>query len=190
MDDKYYELHHALDILYAYTLMADAKIWSFRDRLITLDGEDFYEVIILAIESCFDFIGGRYKDETDEYSYYFSDPCFMDYYRLCREYGRRRGIKLKDNPYMRRAKRFVDGRLSGPYTCWHRLHTKIHHERASGLLFIHTCDFCYELQLLERLLEIRQFYLDGVEELKAELAKPTALAVITPLPAPLRMEEA
>jgi hypothetical protein len=86
-------------------------------------------------------------------------------------------ISSNKNPYVFRADMYVNEKLSGPYTCWHKLRIKRH---KPGLYFYHYSEFDYEYQLLERLLKIRRFYLDGIEELKAELKQTTMLTVVTP----------
>lgn len=178
----YDELMRAMDVLYICARMVERGLWTGNRIQFSLHYDDFYEAVLDALYCCCENVYADYKEETEVSSYYFSDPCMTEYYRLCREYSRRRGLKLKDNPYMLRAERFVSGQLSGPYTCWHTLHTKTNHKCAAGIHFMHDCYFGQELELLERMLDIVQFFEDGVLELKADLAKSTALAIIYPLP--------
>ncbi len=177
MVDTLYNLQMALLVLQVYAMMNEEGSWSFNDSIGVLDGDFYYDTVFDALTSCFAYT--HMSGDEDESYFYFSDPCFTNYFRLCREHSRRRRLKLKKNPFVIRAKQFVDSQLSGPYTCSHKLRIK-KGKWGSGLYFYYSCDFTEEFELLERLLVIKRFFLSEITELKAELAKPTALAVITP----------
>lgn len=178
----YDDLTRALDVLYVCALMVEHGIWTTDNLNTPMDYDFYYETVQEALYNCCDHVFGDYNENSDVEHTYFSAPCMMEYYRLCREYSKRRGIKLKENPYMLRAKGYVDNQLNGSYSCWHILHTKVNHDCASGIHFMQDCYFDQHTALLERMLGIMQFYRDGAEEIKAELAKPTALAIIYPQP--------
>lgn len=118
--------------------------------------EDFYEIFWEMIGVT---MGCVYSDFIEEYeinSWYFSDECIMEYYRLCRVYGSAHRMKLKDNPYMREAAGFVESSMdfgSGYGYGW-ALQTKIGHRWASGIVFRSDGYFNAEFQLLAALLEI------------------------------------
>jgi len=104
--------------------------------------------------------------------YYFSDPAMMEYYRLCREYSRKTGVRLKQNPFMLKAGEYVRWMLQlGSYGYDWTLLTKINHEWASGIVFYLDERFNAHLELLEALLEIFRFYETELEVLKQALSK-------------------
>jgi phenylalanine-4-hydroxylase len=101
---------------------------------------------------------------------YFSDSTIMEYYRLCREYGKRHGVKLATNPYMLEAKRFVDNCLDqGCPVCEYRLQTKINHDWASGVVFRMWPEFEWHFALLTLIHQIFGFYREQLQRLKKEL---------------------
>jgi len=176
MHGRYEELNPALEVLLICFWMLEHGRWTQEDIHWTLDDDEFCDAVLCAIGDSFDFVQFHYNEDREETHTYFSDPCMLEYYRLCRAYSARRGIKLKDNPYVRKAEQFVYWQLSGSYTCDYRLHTKVSHERASGIHFMQCAEFCEHMELLERLLKILRFYKEGIPELKAELAGPVPLA--------------
>jgi len=102
--------------------------------------------------------------------YYFSDPAMMEYYHLCREYSRKTGISLKQNPFMLKAQEKVCRMLQlSSYGYRWTLLTKINHEWASGIVFGEYEDFNAHLDLLDSLLEIFRFYETELEVLKQTL---------------------
>ena len=173
MESRYEELTQALDVLLVCAMMTQAGRWTKKKISWSLDADNFYDAVLCALEGCCDFVKCNYDENSEDSSFYFSDPCMLEYYRLCRTYSSRRGIKLKDNPFMKKAGRYVYESLSGPYTCDYILHTKINREHASGIYFVHSVEFYDYLPLLEKMLDILQFYKDGAAKLKAELAKST-----------------
>ena len=178
MEEKTEELLAAMDMLFVCSRMIKEGRWTAGDIRWSLDQDEYYDLILTAIHSCCEYVFSSYDEESCDASMYFSDPCMLEYYKLCREYSRRRGMKLKDNPYVRKAASYVNRMLSGPYTCGHIIHTKVNHKCAGGIHFIYSVEFDSEMELLDRMLDIVRFYKDGVNELNAELAKSTALAVI------------
>ena len=167
MESRYEELAQAFDTLLVCAAMAQAGRWSTGDIPWTLDGEDFYDAVLSALDGCCDFVKYDYDEGTEDTHIYLSDPCMLEYYRLCRAYSQRRGLKLKDNPHVQKAQQFVHRKLFGPYTCSYVLHTKVNHKRASGIHFIHGPEFCEFLELLQRMLAILDFYKEGAAEMEA-----------------------
>ena len=108
-----------------------------------------------------------------ECKYYFSSRAMMEYYRLCRVYCRRLGMKLEQNPFMRDAERYIDyllGELPSYGYGWTLL-TKINHDWASGIVLGIDEQFGDHHRLIEALLRIFEFYEAGVGSLKSAIAK-------------------
>jgi hypothetical protein len=171
MENTYEDLLDVLSALKVWALMHRAGLWTYEGSTTALS-EDCYYVVCDALYGCFSHAESDYDEKNDEYSYFFSDRCFADYYKLSRKYGKRNQIPFYQNPYVRRAELYVDEMLHGPYTCAHNLRVKRH---KPGLHFYHCSEFYYEVQLIEQLLNIRRFFLNGIEELKVELKKSPPL---------------
>ncbi|MGM9605745.1 MAG: hypothetical protein ACI3XG_11860 [Faecousia sp.] len=128
----------------------------------------FYEVLSIAA----DCVYSDYDDNYDVNKWYFSNKGMVEYYRLCRTYGSAHRLKLKDNPYMQEAERFVESAMDlNCYGYGWYLNTKIGHEWASGLVLRTDCYFNGESELLEALLSIRDWYERGVKRLREKLAE-------------------
>jgi hypothetical protein len=177
MEETYQDLMRALDVLYICALMIENGLWQSEDLDFTLHYDDFYEAVVNALHCCCEHVHSDYDDDNQVEHFYFSDPVMLEYYRLCREYGSRRGMKLKDNPYIVRAARYVRSLLGGGWTSCYVLHTKINHKCASGIHFMCDCYFDSHIDLLEAIITVINYYRDSVAELQEELSKPTSLAV-------------
>jgi hypothetical protein len=109
-------------------------------------------------------------------TFYFSNRDIMEYYRLCREYGKRRRVKLSANPYMLEAKRFVNDCLDqGCPVCDYLLQTKINHDWASGIVFRMWPEFEWHFELLTLINNIFMYYKEQLQKLKKELEKPCSI---------------
>jgi hypothetical protein len=137
------------------------------------EADNWYGLVYEGAQSVCDFVelgGNDYEQKL-----YFSDPPMLEYYRLCREYCQAYGVSLKNNPFMKKANDYVNSmmyyNISGRGYGW-MLHTRINHERASGILFAFSSDsFGYHdiLELTEVMLEICKYYEDEVKALKKAL---------------------
>ena len=136
-------------------------------------GDEFCAYFLDLLYITADFVHEDYVDDYDVARWYFSDRAMVEYYRLCRTYGCAHGLKLKDNPYMREAERFVESAmdLGNSYGYGWYLNTKVGHEWASGIVFRTDCYFDGEMELLEALLSIRQWFEVGVQRLRKKLAE-------------------
>ena len=121
--------------------------------------EDFYMYVFELMGVAAEGVWSDYNDSYDVSKWYFSSHPMVEYYRLCREYSKRHGIKLSDNPFVHNAESFVECALNLE-SCGYgwRLQTKINHEWASGIVFQSDCYFNGEMELLEALLEIFGWY--------------------------------
>ena len=121
---------------------------------------DYYECCCEAFEIAADVLWSYYKEDWCVTSYYFSFQAMMDYYRLCRVYGKRRHIRLKDNPFMLEAEKFVDEAMDlgcGYYGFC--LQTKVNHRWASGIvIYIDENGFNTEFELIEAMFAIGDWY--------------------------------
>lgn len=149
--------------------------------------DEEYEFALDGMNALCDFMTEHSANDSEICTMYFSSNAMMEYYRLCREYGKLKGIPLGENPYMLKAKDHVREQMDVPdcYYCCYRLQTKINHKWASGLVFQYDCSyFCEYLALFSRLLYVFEFYDDMVKELRAEVVKLKEQNPIRALPAP------
>lgn len=119
-----------------------------------------------------DFMREYYNEVIDVGTFYFSSNTMMEYYRLCREYGKLKRIPLTENPYLLRAKNHIHSQMNvdGCYYCSYHLQTKINHKWASGIVFNYDNSYFYEFSsLFSRLLYVFHFYDCTVKELRKEV---------------------
>ena len=118
--------------------------------------ECFYDALWIAGDK----VSCHYREDWCVDSYYFSFQAMMDYYRLCRLYGKLRRIRLKDNPFMAKAEQFVNEAMDlgdGYYGFW--LHTKVNHLWASGVaVYIDENGFNSAFELVEAIFAIGDWY--------------------------------
>lgn len=146
----------------------------------------YYELLEVAMH-CIDM---DFVDEYEINTWYFSDENMMEYYRLCRTYGRAHRVKLKDNPFMREAQLAVENamELGSSYGYGWSLNTKINHKWASGLILHTDCYFGSEISLIGALLDISDWYRDGVYRLRHQLLVERVFW-LPALPAPMEGTE-
>jgi hypothetical protein len=173
------EMQCALEAVYMYKTFHDLGLIEFHrnelpEHVDDYDGSLCYEALFFISEA----VWSNYSDYEQVETMYFSHPDIMEYYRLCRVYGKKHGIKLKNNPYMQAAADYVRGNLDQPgcYTCSYHLQTKVNHEWAGGIVFRMWPEFSGHLALLVMLRRIFRFYTEKLHELKTSLASG---AVIT-----------
>ena len=133
--------------------------------------ENYYEIFYEALGICADAVWSDYIEDYDVNTWYFSNFCMMEYYRLCRVYGSAHRMKLKDNPYMIEAERCVESlmELGDRYGYGWSLNTKINHQWASGIVFRTDEYFCGEQELIMALLEIHDWYTEAVYRLRKKM---------------------
>ena len=136
--------------------------------------DEYYSCFWDVLQFASDFLFCEELEDYEAQKYYFGFKSMSEYYRLCRDYCVQRGVRLKDNPYMREAERFVENAMDfgmGSYGGYSfLLQTKINHKWASGLLVL-TDDYCFrsEFELTEAILSIGAWYKDAVARLKNDL---------------------
>ncbi len=171
--DKEQISYHIHSFRYAKLFHEHGMLNEFIDAGFRVPDEDMrfsiYELCSLCTDVC--YLG--FSEDDCVSMWYFINHSMLEYYKLCREYGSKHRLKLKANPYMIEAEKFVSEvmYLHGCYGfAWH-LNAKVGHAGASGLIF-HTDDyFNGEFELISALLEIRAWYLDGVQRLKNILSE-------------------
>lgn len=151
--------------------------------------EDFYCMFYELLSLTADAIWNDYDESYDVGKWYFSNRSMVEYYRLCRIYGRAHKLKRKDNPYMRDAERYVEGVMDlGCCGYGWRLNTGVKHEWASGIVFRTDCYFNGEYELLEALLCIQEWFTRAVIRLRGKLMEERVIRVPT-LPAPAEKKD-
>jgi hypothetical protein len=171
------DLRQALDAVYLYKVLlkrGKASLFDNKSKApVFIGGDEPYyqfEVIIEALCNLSDAVWSNYSEKTQVESMYFSSPDIMEYYRLCREYGKQAHVPLRDNPYVLGAAEYVDNQLEqGCYTCSHYLQTKINHKWASGIVFRMWPEFDGQLALLVFMVRIFDYYARELARLKTEL---------------------
>ena len=135
--------------------------------------DDSYEAAESALACYCDLISPHdYGDNSECFTYgcYYSSKHMMEFYRLCRVHAKLLRVKLHEEPFFARAKRFVYSQLSNSYTFDYTLQTKVNREYASGIAVRFTGDF-YEFEDFNRaMIDIMRFYRDEAARLKNALA--------------------
>lgn len=150
--------------------------------------DDEYEFAMSGMDKLCDFMEEHSREDSEICTMYFSSNAMMEYYRLCREYGKLKGVSLKKNPYMLRASQEMREKMyeDGCYYCDYWLQTKINHKWASGIVFKYDISYFSEfLALFSRLLYVFEFYTEAVKELCAEverLKQPKGQILMLPAP--------
>lgn len=175
-----------MDISYVLPSISLAKLfhsYGLLDQMINMGfdraDEEYLFMFYELLELTADAVWCGYDDNYEVNTWYFSNRSMQEYYRLCQEYSKKHGIKLKENPYMKEAERYVDTCMNFNtcgYAYW--LNTKINHEWASGIVLRTDCYFNGEHDLLEALLEIREWYECAVKRLKEELYPKNGLLLL------------
>lgn len=169
-------------MMYAY-----GKLDEMIDLGFDSPSEDHYMMWYELLSLVADAIWQDYDESYDVNKWYFSNRSMVEYYRLCRVYGDAHKLKLKDNPYMKEAERFVESCMDLDDSCGYgwRLNTGVNHEWASGIVFRSDCYFNGEFDLLEALLGIQDWYPRAVIRLRGKLMEEGVIHVPM-LPAPAR----
>lgn len=138
----------------------------------TLYGDDFPVVCYDALGDVADSISAD-VDDYDTYIQKFCFPSMEEFYRLCREYGRRNRVSFQNNPYVKEAAGFVNQEMNGidSYCIDWRLFTpkKATKKKWPCLAVFTSIEFYQPVQLVESLYNIRTYYMQALEKLKAEL---------------------
>ena len=174
-DDMFYAIE---TIAYAHLFYEHGKFDKFMalgyEQASAETSELWWDALGLAAES----IWSNPNDEHEVYAWYFSNRSMTEYNRLSRVYGSVHHLKLKDNPYLQAAERFVGETMDweNRYGYGWYLNTKIGHAWASGLVFkTDYNDFYGEFELLSALLDIQDWYSSAVYQLRRKLLEDCVL---------------
>ena len=155
------------------------KLNRLLERGITISSDDLYEIYYELLLAATDYLDQKYNESYECDHWYFSFRSMMQYHRLIREYGGLHSMKLSENPYVKKAEEMLSAAL---YPCclnggmgW-GYQKKISAEWSSGLIVETDGYFHYELDLLEALLAIDEWYTDEVQKLEILLKKERMLA--------------
>lgn len=168
------------ELVYLYKLLYDSdRLEAYAAYATYVDEEADIDACLHALDALSDAVWGHYSDYSQTETMYFSHWDIMEYYRLCRVYGKRFGVKLRDNPYCNRAEEYVRSLLHQPgcYTCSYHLQTKVNHQWASGIVFRMSPEFYGHFVLVVLLCKILNFYGVELQKLRAELDSCTAALV-------------
>ena len=160
-----------LQFAYLAYEVAPENVNSMRHLECSMD--DSYEAAESALACYCDLISPHdYSDNSECFIYgcYYSSKHMMEFYRLCRVHAKLLRVKLHEEPFFARAKRFVYSQLYNSYTFDYTLQTKVNREYASGIAVRFTGDF-YEFEDFNMaMIDIMRFYRDEAARLKNALA--------------------
>lgn len=149
-----------------------------------VDPDFEYQAYLNALENISDFYRSDCNEADDAEILYFSDRTMMEYYWLCREYARLKEIPFDVCPYVGNAKKHAREWLyvDGCYYCSYELEIDLEKKWGCGIWFTYySSEFWEFIPLLERMLEVLDFYKAELSKLRSEvegLKRPYALAVI------------
>lgn len=140
-----------------------------------LDSDFFVEAYYTALDDVAPSISATI-DEYDCYIQKFRFPGMEDFYRLCREYGRKNQVSFQNNRYVKEAKDFVNREMNGidSYCIhWSLFVPKKTTDKKWPCLAVFTDpEFYQPVQLVESLYNIQSYYTEAVKRLKTELNPP------------------
>ncbi len=160
-------------IKYAQLFYEHDRLDDFIDATSPEVHEDMFAEYYEVLDICADAFFLEYLDAYEQDKWYFSNRSMGEYYRLCEEYGKRKNIKPKNNPYIQEAYYFVCDAMNLRNTCGYEwnLTTATNHEWGSGIVVCHDEYFYGEFDLVETLLEIRAWFSLEVIRLREILSR-------------------
>lgn len=201
-----------LEMMYAAKYLYDGGCWDtftamFTQNVHEYEGDDvevgfdprlgsiFYAA---AISSVFETVKSYYNEERQTDIVVFWDPLMYRFNKLCREYEAQRGIVEIENPYVREMEQAIHSALNfGSFSYDYRWTTGTKNPKDSKLVWIEDPEFSNSWEIPRGLVALRDFYVDGISRLEAELTpkkrKPTSKKgklVLLPAPEKARWKEA
>lgn len=139
----------------------------------SIEADDYYSYIMEGLIAICDFWCGQEVGPYMDSCWFFSDQGMMEFYRLCRDWSKQRGIPLRRNPYMERARLEVEEQLNSinSYCYNYRFSTKVNHQWASGITLYLSPEFNQEFPLLMTLAHIFDYYRQTAKKLQYEIWK-------------------
>lgn len=134
-----------------------------------IDGDSLYEISWDLVSAAFERAEVDFKEDYEEEKIYLSSEVMTEFYRLCREHASLLSVKLKDEPFYRRAEEYVERTIEVEgvgYSFGVWLLTKINHRWASGLVVCTTAGYYDWSELALKLCEIPEYYRNQIKELR------------------------
>ena len=152
----------------------------YPDEVLCTDLE--YEIYHEVLQLCTKYTKNYYYKESDETQMIFYDDKMTEFYRLCKEYGRKHNIKFKDNPYVKKAGSEVYSYFDTipDYSFDWKIQIGTHHQFASSLYFYTGPDFIQTCCAVKAIYDSFNYYAEALEEIRKELFSCTALIVYKP----------
>lgn len=137
-----------------------------------IDEDCEYMTVIEALHSICDYVSS--DDESDEEAsyFYFSDQTIMEYYRLCQEYARMKGLPFGECTLVQEAANHVREWLEviDCYYCGYELETDTEKQWGCGIRFLYDMDYFWEFYpLLQRMLKVLSFFQEKLPALRREV---------------------
>lgn len=188
-----YEIEWTLELLFTTKHLYDAgKMDALMDALTDFtDGEEFtfdFDMAPLLYEAAigliFEETRAYYNEKSEQTAFVFWDPIMYRYNCLCREYEVRHGIAEIENPYIKKAEKAIHSAMTfGCMDYDYTWKTGTKRPKDSKLVWIEGVEFCHIYKVPRGLIELRDFYTEGVARLEAELYPAGGKIILLPTPA-------
>ncbi len=153
-----------------------------------VDTEDYYELFYDGVASVFEETRTYYNEEDEVETLVLFDPLMDEFFHLCREYERRKGVSREDNPFRSRGQQEVHDSFGFmDYSCDWWLCDEQHGRPRLVILFNY--DFCGHHALPGAVAESKSELKNQIIGLKKALADLKPQSIIT-LPVQAEMKEA
>lgn len=177
-----YEVFDIIQQLYIHKTVYDSTGYDMG----SLDVDNMYSDALEAIWKVTDDIEESYIDDYDSNLYKFHFDRMHEYFELCRKLARQKGIAFQNEPRVEEAKRFIESELLDvpDYSIgWNVfIPNKLGGNKAYCVLVELGCEFYSYVPLVDSLYNIRDFFYEKEQELRAELETPTVIQMPKPKP--------
>lgn len=124
-----------------------------------------------------------YNEETQQTTFVFWDTILYRYNTLCRAYEARYGIAEIENHYVKKAEKAIHSAMTfGCMDYDYTWKTGTKHPKDSKLVWIEGVEFCHIYEVPRGLIELMDFYTEGVARLEAELYPAGGKVIQLPQP--------
>lgn len=135
-----------------------------------VDGETVYEIACEGIGHVFADTRSYYNHKEEIETLVFFDPIITNFYQMCAEYERRKGIPFQQNPYWTDMERAISSGFSfGDYSYSHGIYTDPQDHSGCKLILLFYPEFCSHYAVPGGLLDIRDAFISNTERLRREL---------------------
>lgn len=177
-----YEVFDIIQQLYIHKTVYD----SIGRNIGPVDGDNMFSDALDAIGMVADTIEESYVEDYDSNLYKFHFDRMHEYFELCRKLAKKKGIAFQNEPRVDEAKRFIHSELYGiaDYSIgWNVfIPNKLGGNKAYCVLVELGCEFYSYVPLVDSLYNIRDFFYEKEQELRAELEKQTVIQMPKPKP--------